>query len=49
MVPKLRMYTLTRKDQYETYEIKGSLGEIPCGQDIEGFDFKELNHAEEVG
>lgn len=42
------MYTITRQDDMENFDIKGSLGPIPCGQTVEGFDLKHLNYCEDV-
>ena len=42
------MYNVTRRGEWENMEIKGTLGEIPCGQLVEGFDLRELSYAEEL-
>ena len=42
------MYNVTRRGEWENIEIKGSLGEIPCGQLVEGFDLRDLSHTEDL-
>lgn len=34
------MYTVTRRGQWENIVIKAALGQIPCGQLVEGFDLR---------
>lgn len=34
------MYNVMRRGQWENIEIKGSLGDIQCGQLVEGFDLR---------
>ena len=39
---------MTRRGEWENIEIKGALGDIPCGQLVEGFDLRELSHTEDL-
>lgn len=42
------MYNVTRRGEWQNVQIKGALGEIPCGQLVEGFDLRELSHSEDI-
>ena len=42
------MYNITRRGEWENVEIKAPLGDIPCGQLLEGFDLRYLSYTEEI-
>lgn len=42
------MYNVTRRGEWENVVVKAALGELHCGQLVEGFDLRDLSHSEDL-